>query len=686
MVEHAGKVYLVGSGPGDAAYLTLQAQAVLARAEVLVYDALVDGDLIDLVPDTCVKLDVGKRGGQPSTSQSDINRLLVEYCQQGKVVVRLKNGDPFIFGRAQSEIGALKKHRCDFEIVPGLSSALVAPLMAGIPLTDPQLSQGFTVVTAHNPDILNWVSLAKLDTLVLLMGGRTLPEIVRRLRGHGRSPATPIAIIRYAGRSEQQTWEGTLGTILDQTVGISLSPCVIVIGEVVKLRAYVGEQGQRAVGSRQQAEDRRQKAEGSRQKAAGETQDAASTLPLPDAPPPPRPHATPLPLTEKTIVVTRAVSQSSQFTTLLQAQGARVIELPTLEIGPPSSWRELDRAIDRIDDFDWLILTSANAVDYFFQRLEEVTGERAFYSNIKIAVVGEKTAQRLLKLGLEPDFVPPNFVAEALVAYFPEPLAGLRVLFARVESGGREVLVKEFTSQGAKVRQVAAYESRCPEAIAPAALKALQSGNVDVVTFASAKTVQHFCQLLQQVNDDWQTWLTGVTVASIGPQTSKACLELLGRVDVAAAEYTLEGLTQAIVDWFTSEPGTETDAAVPTEADVPSTPMPPLADLSATTDASADAHAEPMTPASDRTETQDEAAIAPPEQHPLSPTHAMDLLEPIQVELVPTDHLNSTPSELVATEAELIDVNQSQPDPLTAEVELIAEIQAVVEQGEQAES
>jgi uroporphyrinogen-III synthase len=350
----------------------------------------------------------------------------------------------------------------------------------------------------------------------------------------------------------------------------------------------------------------------------------------------------------------------------------------------------LDRAIDRIDDFDWLILTSTNAVDYFFQRLEEVTGERAFYSNIKIAVVGEKTAQRLLKMGLEPDFMPPNFVADSLVAYFPEPLAGLRILFPRVESGGREVLVKEFTSQGAKVREVAAYESRCPETIAPAALKALQAGRVDVVTFASSKTVQHFCQLLQQVSDAWQAWLTGVTVASIGPQTSKACMELLGRVDVAAEEYTLDGLTQAIVDWFTPEPATAQDAAATTETETSNEAAiaPPVViepvEFPSTEADSSEANpdhqvlpTEPLTPAELRNQ---------PEAQATSQANNVDLLEPIQVELVPTDHPDTAQAELVATEAELIEADQPGAELSTVEAELIAEIQAVIEQGEHAES
>jgi uroporphyrinogen III methyltransferase/synthase len=574
MADQAGKVYLVGSGPGDAAYLTVQAQELLSRAEVVVYDALVDSNLLKGVPEDCLKLNVGKRGGQPSTPQSEINQLLVDYCQQGKQVVRLKNGDPFIFGRAESEIKALRRAGCEYEVLPGLSSALVAPLLAGIPLTDPDLSQCFTVLTAHNPDSLPWVSLARMETLVILMGGRTLPEIVRRLRGHGRSPDTPVAIVRYAGRPDQQVWEGTLSNILARTAEASLAPCVIVIGEVVRLRKYI--QPQPPEPARIAPNPQKQPIPATQETPVqpisttpSETISSENLIPL-NLPPSPllapsvesmnrasnpipdlqSPIPNPQILSHKTVLVTRAASQSSQFTTLLQEQGARVIEMPTLEIGPPSSWRELDDAIAHLEDFDWLILTSTNGVDYFFERLKAYQdGDASLYCNIRIAVVGEKTAQRLAKWGVQPDFIPPNFIADSLVAKFPEPLSGLRILFPRVESGGREVLVKEFGNQGARVREVAAYESHCPTTIAPEALAALQNKAIDVITFASSKTVQNFCQLSLQADPSWQSWLEGVCIASIGPQTSKTCESLLGRVDVEATEHTLEGLTQAIVDW-----------------------------------------------------------------------------------------------------------------------------------------
>lgn len=233
------KVYLVGAGPGDVAYLTIKAYRLLASAQVLVYDALVDTELLNCVPPDCLKLDVGKRGGKPSISQAEINNLLVKYCLEGKQVVRLKSGDPFIFGRCISEIEALKAAGCDFEVIPGISSALAAPLLAGIPLTDPVLSRCFAVLTAHEPDVLDWEALSRLDTLVILMGGKNLAEIVHQLLKYGESHSKPIAIIRWAGTPNQEVWTGKLGNILEKTAGLSLSPAVIVIGEVVGLRKFL---------------------------------------------------------------------------------------------------------------------------------------------------------------------------------------------------------------------------------------------------------------------------------------------------------------------------------------------------------------------------------------------------------------------------------------------------------------
>ncbi len=498
-----GKAYIVGAGPGDVGYLTVRAQQILTQADVLIYDALVDRRLLDLVPATCTLVDVGKRGGQPSMPQAEIDRLLVMYAETKPQVVRLKSGDPFIFGRVTAELNALIAANCEFEVIPGLSTVLVAPLLAGIPLTDPVLSRGFAVITAHQPDDLDWDALARMSTLVILMGARTLGEMIAQLLKHGRPVTTPIAIIKWAGTSQQQVWVSDLGRIVVETATVELSPSVIVIGQVVRLREYL---------------------HWSRSTGPGQV------------------HY--LPLAGKTVLVTRASGQNHEFTQMLRSRGAQTIEMPTLEIVPPSSWQELDTQIERLSDFDWLILTSTNGVEYFFGRLHHAGKDSRALAGVKIAVVGQKTAKSLEQYGIIPDFIPPNFVADALISNFPMSVASQRILFPRVETGGREVLVQEFTNLGATVVEVAAYQSRCPIEIDPTALAALESQQVDIITFASSKTVKYFCQLVGgRLRSGWQD---RVWIASIGPQTSATCRSLLGKVDVEASEYTLPGLVAAL--------------------------------------------------------------------------------------------------------------------------------------------
>jgi uroporphyrinogen III methyltransferase / synthase len=266
------------------------------------------------------------------------------------------------------------------------------------------------------------------------------------------------------------------------------------------------------------------------------------------------------------ILITRAGPQSSPFSEQLQAQGARVVEMPTLAIGAPSSWEALDRQLGLLSSFQWLVLTSVNGVEAVLDRYHQQFGESlaewqgklaqnsaqnstqnsAQNSALKIAVVGQKTAAALETTGIAIDFSPQEFIADALVAQFPEPLAGLRILFPRVESGGRDVLVREFCDRGATVVEVPAYESRCPASIDPGALAALRSGRIQVITFASSKTVRHFVQLIEAAGLDRHS-LSAVQLASIGPQTSATCRELFGRVEIEATTYTLDGLTEAIV-------------------------------------------------------------------------------------------------------------------------------------------
>lgn len=533
-VDASGKVYLVGAGPGNLAYLTVRGRQLLAQAEVLIYDALVNPEVLEVIPEGCVQFDVGKRAGKPSKSQTEINQLLAEQCQRGKQVVRLKSGDPFIFGRCTAEIEALKAADCPFEVTPGISSALAAPLLASIPLTDPVWSHCFAVFTAHDLQQLDWETLSRLETLVILMGGRALPEIAHQLQRHGKRPETPVAIIQWASQPQQQIWEGTLMSIGQKTRGEGLSPSVIVIGEVVRLREYLEPQWAVGVEQGSQGVDITQ----------SPIPNPQSKIQNPKSPMPP--------LSGKTVLITRSAGQSGKFTQMLQAEGAKVIETPALEIAPPSSWRPMDRAIAQLSTFNWLILTSANAVNFFLDRLLSQGKDTRALAGVKIAVVGKKTAQILKQRSLTPDFIPPNFVADSLVEHFPlgDRLAGSQILFPRVESGGREVLVKELTAQGAVVTEVPAYQSECPKTIEPAALASLQQRQVDIVTFASSKTVKHFCHLLEQAEgSDWRSLLEGVCIASIGPQTSQTCQELLGRVNLEAAEFTLDGLTQAIRQW-----------------------------------------------------------------------------------------------------------------------------------------
>jgi uroporphyrinogen III methyltransferase / synthase len=513
-----GKVYIVGAGPGDISDLTLRAQNLLNTADVVIYDALVDETLLEFLPPHCQQVYVGKRGGQPSMTQTEINQILVAHGQRDRQTVRLKSGDPFIFGRTMSEIDALSAAGCEYEIVPGLSSALAAPLLAGIPLTDPVLSCGFAVVSAHAPEDLNWDALVQLPTLVILMGASTLATTVRGLLKHGRAPHTPIAIIKWASLPQQEVLVSDLGHVVAEVGDRSFSPAVIVIGEVVKLRQFINSQT-----------EQRQT----------------------------------LPLQGQTVLVTRSLSQSPELRQLLTVQGARVLEMPTLEIGAPSSWEALDRSISQISHYNWLILTSANAVNYFFDRLTTAGQDARALAGVKIAVVGHKTAEVLRQHGINPDFIPPEFIADTLVASFPESPHGQKILFPRVESGGRAVIVQSLVAQGAMVDEVAAYQSVCPQDIDPTALAALQQQHVDIITFASSKTVQHFHQLVG--NQLPANWLAGVRIASIGPQTSATCQELFGKVDLEATEYTLPGLVAAIV----AHPETR---AVPT-------PVPPIGSL-----------------------------------------------------------------------------------------------------------
>lgn len=515
------KVFIVGAGIGGEEFLTVRARDLICTAEVIISDALVDRTLLDLAPANCDRIIAGKRGGQESIKQAEINQMLVEYCLQGKRVVRLKSGDPWIFGRSLPEIIALQEANCEWEVVAGISSAIAAPLLAGIPLTEVEASSCFAVMTGHDLERLPWGAIAQIPTLVILMGTNNLSGLLAKLQ-QGKSGDTKIAIVRWCGRPEQQVWTGTLTDIQSKLPEGSLSPSVIIIGEVVKFHEQLSRLDRKSMEN------------------LGLSVDLEKGK---------------LPLQGKRILVTRAATQASQFTDLLIAQGFEVIEMPTLAIAPPTSWEILDQAIADLANYDWLILTSANAVDSFFGRLQNANQDSRALHSLKVAVVGRKTAEILANYGITPDLVPTDFIADALVDAFLDGnhvLTDKKLLFPRVQSGGREVLVEQLQQHGAIIESIPAYESGCPEEIDPVALAAIQNQQLDAISFASSKTVKHFCQLLDRVaaNDIWRSWIASVKIASIGPQTSKTCYELLGRVDCEAQEYTLEGLVEAIGKTF----------------------------------------------------------------------------------------------------------------------------------------
>ena len=506
-----GKVFIVGAGIGGVEFLTVRARDLIGAAEVIISDALVDGCLLELAPPDANRLIAGKRGGQASIQQAEINQMLVQYCLQGKRVVRLKSGDPWIFGRSLPEILALQEAGCEWEVVAGISSAIAAPMLAGIPLTEVESSSCFAVMTGHDLSRLPWEAIAQIPTLVILMGTNNLMGLLEKLR-EGKDADTAIAIVRWSGRVDQQIWTGTLADIQSKLPSGSLSPSVIVIGEVVKFHEQLSSPRLQTVASFEQEK---------------------------------------LPLQGKTILVTRSAGQASLFADLLTSQGASVIEMPTLTIAPPTSWQMLDQAIADLNSYNWLILTSANAVESFFGRLQKSGKDSRALHLLKVAVVGRKTAEALANYGIKPDLVPTDFVADALVEELIKQnhvLSNQKMLFPRVESGGREILVEQLQQHGAIVDAIAAYESRCPEAIDPVALTAIQNQRLDAIAFASSKTVKHFCLLLDRVapQETWQVWIARVKIASIGPQTSKTCDELIGRVDCEALEFTLNGLVDAI--------------------------------------------------------------------------------------------------------------------------------------------
>lgn len=501
-----GIVYLVGAGPGDPSLITLRGAECLKKAEVIVYDYLANEQLLNYAPESAERIYAGKIGGRHNQGQDEINNLLIEKGKEGKVVVRLKGGDPFVFGRGGEECEALRDAGISFEVVPGVTAAVGAASYSGIPLTHRDVTASVAFVTGQegkdkSESNIDWDRLSLgSGTVVFYMGITTLRQNMQRLIEHGRAADTPVALVRWATTPCQQVLTGTLENIADRADECAFKPpAVTIVGEVVALREKL------------MWFDRR-------------------------------------PLCGRKIIVTRSAEQAGEFSAKLAGRGATVLECPTINLVEPESWQLLDLAIRDIGSYDWLILTSWNAVRYFFQRLRILGLDARALAGCKICAVGPKTADEISSFGIVPDLIPKNYKAEGVVDEFTRlDMHGSRVLFPRADKA-RDVIPRELKRIGAHVDSPVVYRNVFPDRLPPETLFALEKRSVDCITFTSSSTVQNLAAMLGE--ELMLDMLKGVVVASIGPITSKSCRELGLKVDIEPEAYTLEALTLAIDTHF----------------------------------------------------------------------------------------------------------------------------------------
>lgn len=504
-----GKVYLVGAGPGDPGLITLTGVERIRAADVIVYDRLVSPRLLNHSRQGAELINVGKVPGvDGGHDQEAINQALIDKAREGRNVVRLKGGDPFVFGRGGEEAAALRAAGIEFQVVPGVTSAVAVPAYAGIPVTHRGVASSFAVITGHEepgkPETaIDWAHLATaVDTLVFLMGLRNLPDIVAQLTAHGRSPETPVAVIQWGTTPEQRTVKGTLSDVADRVAEAGLTPpAITVVGEVVRLRETIAWFENR-------------------------------------------------PLFGKRVLVTRTRRQASSLARLLADEGAIPVELPSIEIEPIEDRESVESAIEgvRAGEYTWCGFTSANAVELFLEHLSEHGLDARAFSGARIFAIGPATATALEARSLRPDVVPGEYVAEAVVkALSAQVKPGDRVLLPRAESARAE-LVRGLEALGATVDEVPIYRAVVPTDTSPEVLADLREGRMDIATFTASSTVRNLVAMLGDASG-----LTGPNrplIACIGPVTAETAHELGLTVDVTATEYTVEGLMAALRDHF----------------------------------------------------------------------------------------------------------------------------------------
>jgi uroporphyrinogen III methyltransferase/synthase len=503
MSESPGRVYLVGAGPGDPGLLTRRGEAVLSIADVVIYDQLASARLLELAPPAALRILAGKSTGHCTLSQSEIEAVMIENARAGRTVVRLKGGDPLVFGRGGEEALHLRTAGIPFEIVPGVTAAVGVTAYAGIPLTHRAAASAVAFVTGHgDPESdpgqrrLDWQALARFPgTLVVYMGVTHLEAICRTLLRLGKIGDTPAAVIEAGTLPAQQTTIATLETIAQsvRTGGVR-PPALLVVGSVVSLR---------------------------------------NVLPWYES----------LPLFGQRIVLTRPAEESSRAVPALESLGAEVLLAPTVLVRPISDPAPLDAAIERLAQYQWLVFTSANGVRFFLERLQQRGADLRSLGHLKLAAIGPVTAQALARFHLRADVVPHSYRSEALADALGELARGSRILLARANRG--RTVLREDLQQLADVDQVAVYENADAQSLPDLVVERILDGTVNWITLTSSAITARLHALLpesarRRVGHE-------IRLASLSPVTSATAAQFGWNVSVEASVYTWEGLLEALL-------------------------------------------------------------------------------------------------------------------------------------------
>ena len=500
-----GKVALVGAGPGDEGLLTLRGKEWLERADIVIYDHLANERLLRFTQPGTEFIYAGKKEGRVTLSQDQINTLLIEKARLGNTLVRLKGGDPFIFGRGGEETQALTEAGIPFVVVPGVTSPIGVAAYAGIPLTHRDFSSTLSIITGSNEkgkedEHIDWEKIAsRSGTLIFLMGARKLKRITDNLIKYGKDPETPIALIQWGTTYRQKTWTRTLSTIVDIAAKENIKPpALTIVGEVVNLKPH---------------------------------SDWYETLPL----------------FGKTFVITRPEEQSEAFMSGLLERGAEPFLFPVIETVPPEDWKSLDNAIQKLDSYDGLIFTSVNGVKFFIRRLKEKGKDARELKGLRLYAIGPKTEQAVKALNINVDVVPEDFVAESLIdSLGKENIKGKKFLLPRA-AVAREILPDQLRAQGATIDVTPAYRTVRPQTDTQELVRRLKEGSIHAVTFTSSSTVTHF---MEMIGTELKPQLAKIAVACIGPVTAKTAEKAGLKVNIMAEEYTVDGLIAALEKHF----------------------------------------------------------------------------------------------------------------------------------------